>query len=235
MNLFRAILLSVSLMAPGVATQAETAPPHPGHLLGLSASASLEVPQDWLSITLSTSRDGIDAAAVQGQLRQALDAALAEARKAAKPGLLEVRTGGFSLNPRYSQRGVISGWVGQAELQLEGRDKAAIALLTGRLSSLTVARVAHSLSRETREKAETDLAAMAIASFRAKAADYARLFGYAGYAVREVHVSPSDGMQPVPMMRARAMAASPVEDALPVEAGKATVTLSVSGQVQMSR
>jgi hypothetical protein len=46
----------------------------------LSASGSIEVQQDLLSISMTTSRDGQDAAAVQTQLRQALDAALTQAR-----------------------------------------------------------------------------------------------------------------------------------------------------------
>ena len=43
--------------------------------------------------------------AVQAQLKQALDAALAEAKKAARPGQVDVQTGNFSLFPRYTQQG----------------------------------------------------------------------------------------------------------------------------------
>ena len=49
---------------------------------------------------MTTTREGQDAATVQSQLKQALDAALAEARKAARPGQVEVQTGNFSLYPR---------------------------------------------------------------------------------------------------------------------------------------
>ena len=71
-------------------------------MLQLSASGTVEVQQDLLSMTLSTTRDGTDAASVQTQLKTALDAALAEARKNAQPGQLDVRTGNFSLSPRYA-------------------------------------------------------------------------------------------------------------------------------------
>src|SRR5262245_57579122 len=67
--------------------------------LTLAASASIEVPYDIIAITLSTTREGTDAAAVQSQLRQAVDTALAEARKAQRPGQLDVRSGGFNLSP----------------------------------------------------------------------------------------------------------------------------------------
>ena len=62
------------------------------------------------------------AAPLQTQLKQALDAALAEARKVARPGEVELRTGQFSLNPRYLPKGGSNGWVGSTELIVGGRD-----------------------------------------------------------------------------------------------------------------
>ncbi len=207
------------------------------NVVSLSASASVEVQKDWLAIVFSTTREGADAAAVQSQLRQALDAALIEARKIAKPGQVEVQTGGFSLYPRYSQKPnaapVINGWQGSTELVVEGRDVQAISLLTGRIATLTIGRVAFSLSREAREKVEADVAAQAISRFRARAEAVSKQFGFSGYTVREVAVNTeSPGPAPMPMMRAQAMRAS-AEESLPVEAGKASVTAQVSGSVQM--
>lgn len=231
----RLLSLIAMTVAPVWAAQA-TEPVAPRDVLAVAAQASLEVPFDMLAVTLQALREGNDANAVQSQLRQALDTALADARRAARPGQLDVRTGSFNLSPRYSNKGVISGWVGQAELVLEGRDMSAIAQLAGRLGTVTVARVGYALARETREKVEAEVAAQAIARFRSRAGDYARLFGYAGYAVREVSVSSDAPQMPQPMLRARAMAAGTAGDeSLPVEAGKATVTATVNGSVTMTR
>jgi predicted secreted protein len=210
--------------------------PPPQNVLVLSAQATIEAPQDLLSITLAVTRDGSDAVAVQAQLRQVLDAALTEARKAARPGQVDVRTGQFSLSPRYAPKGGISGWIGTAELVLEGRDMAAISQLAGRVQGMTVARVAYALSREQREKLEVDAAAQAIQRFKARAEDYARQFGFAGFTLREVNVGQSEGMPPpVPVYRRMAAAAAPAADeSLPVEAGKANVTVSVSGSIQLT-
>ena len=219
-----------AVQAQGLPTS--TLAPPPQNVLALSAQASAEVPQDLLMVTLSVTRDGSDAAAVQSQLRQVLDAALAEARKAARPGQVDVRTGQFSLSPRYSPKGGINGWQGVAELVLEGRDMSAISQLTGRIPGMTVARVGYGLSREVREKVEAEVAAQAIQRFKARAEDYARQFGFAGYGIREVNVGQADAMAPQPVMMRRAAAMA--DEALPVEAGRATVTVSVSGSVQMS-
>jgi predicted secreted protein len=170
---------------------------------------------------------------VQSQLKQALDTALNEARKVAKPGQLDVRTGAFSVFPRYGNKGAITGWQGSTELVIEGRDLPAIAQLSGRLGTLTIQRVAYGLSREAREKVEGEVTAQAIARYRAKAAEMARQFGYAGVAIREVNVSTNDQMGggPVPMFERAKMAAADV--ALPVEPGKGVVSATVTGTVQM--
>ena len=227
--------LVLSTLAIACAAQAASEPP--SERLNLSASASAEVTRDVLGIAFSATREGADATAVQNGLKQALDAALAEARKVAKPGQVEVQTGGFSLYPRHDPKtGKINGWQGSAELQVEGRDTAAIAQLAGRISTLTVARVGYSLSREAREKAEGDVTGQAIARYRAKAADYARQFGYGGYVLGEVSVN-SDEQGPRPMLvKAMRVSAGEMADAaLPTEAGKATVTVNVSGSVQLKR
>lgn len=209
--------------------------PPPQNVMTLTAQASQEVPRDWLTLVMSTTREATDANAVQQQLKAALDAALTEARRAARPGQLEVRTGTFAVSPRYAARGTLSGWQGTAELVLEGRDTAAIAALAGRLQTLTVGRVSFSLSREAREQVENEVAAQAIDRFRASAEAYAKRFGFGGYALREVQVMHgSDGGMPVPMMRVQSMAASAEAAPVPVEAGRATVTATVSGSVQMT-
>ena len=212
---------------------AQTVAP-PQNVVSLSASASVEVPMDWLTVVFSTTREGTEAAAVQSQLKQALDAALAEARKGAKPGGLDVQTGGFSLHPRYAPKGGINGWQGSAELIVQGRDMPAIAQLSGRIQTLSISRVGYSLSREAREKVEAGVAAQAIAQFRARADAVTREFGFTGYTVREVAVSGSQPQDmPMPRMRVQAARAMVADEALPVEAGKATVTSVVSGSVQM--
>ncbi|MCY7315084.1 MAG: SIMPL domain-containing protein [Rubrivivax sp.] len=210
-------------------------PPAPQHVVSLTATATTEVVKDWLSIHFSTTREGLDAAAVQSQLRQALDVALAEARKIAKPGQVEVQTGGFSLYPRYAPKGGgINGWQGSTELIVQGRDTPAISQLTGRVQTLSIARVGFSLSREAREKVEADVAAEAIVRFRSRADAVSRQFGFTGYAVREVTVATEGGQTlPQPVMRMQATRAADANESLPVEAGKALVTATVSGSVQM--
>ncbi|WP_235835145.1 SIMPL domain-containing protein [Piscinibacter terrae] len=224
-------------MSLGAAAAVQAADvPQPTGVVSLTASADLEVAKDLMSVTLTTSRDGTDANVVQVALKQALDAALAEAKKAAKPGQVDVRTGNFSLYPRYGNKGQISGWQGTAELLLEGKDMPALGQLVGRITTLTIGRVSFGLSREAREKNESDVSARAIAAYKAKAAEIAKQFGYSGYVIREVNVQANEQQgNPIPMMRVQAMAKSAEDSSLPVEAGKAQVIVTVTGTVQLTK
>jgi len=223
---------------PALAQQ--TASPLPRDRLNLSATASVEVARDTLGVVFSTTKDGNNAAAVQLALKQALDAALAEAKKIAKPGQVEVQTGNFSMYPRYGSKNgqtYINGWQGSAELMVEGKNIGAISELTGRVSTMSIARVGYSLSKEAREQQESAVVAQAIAQFKARAAEYAKQFGFSAYEIGEVSVNTQDAA-PMPMaapsLRMKAAGAS-MDEALPVEAGKATVSVSVNGSVVMKR
>lgn len=247
--------LAVGLLALGGASIAGAAEePPPRNVASLAASASVEVPRDWLTVLFSTSQAGADAAVVQSQLKQALDTALAEARKLAKPGEVEVQTGAFTLSPRYAtppqprnptngnppltplapSPPSIIGWQGSTELIVEGRDTQAISKLTARIQALSIASVGFSLSRQARQQVEAEVTAQAIDRFRSRAATVSQQFGFGAYTVREVTVTTDSGVdRPRPMMRMQASAV--MSDApLPVAAGNDTVTATVNGSIQMA-
>jgi predicted secreted protein len=207
--------------------------PPPQNVMQLSGSGTVEVLQDMLTMNLTTTREGSDANAVQAQVKAALEAALAEARKAASPGQMDVRTGNFSLYPRYGRDGKITSWNGTAELVLEGRDFARIAQTAGRIQSMTVGNANFSLSREQRTKVEAEAQAIAIERFKAKAGEIAKGFGFAGYGLREIAVTANDQGFTPRAPRLMAATSSISQEPVPVEAGKSSVTVTVSGTVQL--
>ena len=231
------MLASMLFLLAGTAAAQVISPVAPTTLqnvIQLAASGSVEVQQDLLSISMSTTREGADAMVIQTQLKTALDNALAEAKKSAQPGQLDVRTGNFSLYPRYGRDGKITAWQGTTELVLEGRDFARISATAGKIQTLTMGQVSFGLSREQRLKVEGDAQGQAIERFKARAADIAKSFGFAAYTLREVAVNTGDqGYVPRPRMMTMEAKSSMTDAAVPVEAGKATVTVTVSGSVQL--
>jgi len=219
------VFLSGVALAQGV--------PPPQNVLQLSATGTVEVQQDLLSLVLTTTREGNDPNVVQAQLKVALDAALTEARKAAQPGQLDVRTGNFGLYPRYEQGNRIGGWRGTAELVIEGRDFPRITQTAARIQTMTLGGVSFGLSREQRSKVEGEAQALAIERFKAKAADLAKSFGFSGYGLREVTVNSNDqGFTPRQRFAEAPMSAA-ASMPVPVEAGKSAVTVTLSGSVQL--
>lgn len=229
------IIAGVALCGAATAGGAQPLPPTPvQNVVQLSASASAELPNDWMSLTLSTVREGPEAQAVQAQLKAALEAALSEARRAAQPEALQVRTGTFNLAPRYGRDGRISAWQGTAELLLEGRDFARIGGAAGRIQGLTVARVAFSLSKAQKEQAESQVQAQAIERFKARAAEIAKAFGFSAYSLQTISVQTGEQIQPPrPYMLATEARGASADMTLPTEAGTGTLRVTVSGSIQM--
>jgi predicted secreted protein len=216
-------------------TAGAAVPAEPRNVMQLSAAGMVEVQQDVLVITLAATKEAPTLAAAQTQLKQALDAALTEAKASAQAGQMDVSTGSFSLSPRYGKDQKVVGWQGQAELVLQGRDFGRITSVAGKLQTMAVSNVVFALSREARAKAESEAQSQAIEQFKVRATELSKAFGFAGYGLREVNVSGQG--QAVTLMGAMAMRekrASFASDApVPVQPGREQVSISVSGTVQM--
>jgi predicted secreted protein len=231
----KAALLAASLAAVmhGACAQAQTFLPAERHnVVSFSSTVQQEVTHDMLTLTLQATRSGAVAAEVQADLKRALDGALTQARFAAKPGDMDVRTGQFSIQPMYSNSGKINAWQGVAQLVLQGRDMARIAQTAGKLNQLNIVNVAYGLSRETQQQYQTEMVNQAIEAFRARAQQMAKAFGFAHYTLGEVSVQTGDaGYQMRPMMMKSAMMADGAEAAVPIEPGKGEINVTVSGHV----
>ncbi|CAB3769427.1 SIMPL domain-containing protein [Paraburkholderia humisilvae] len=225
------LLLSLT---PVEASAQTIVPAQPSGVLSLNAQASTEVPQDVVNITLFFEQEASDPSALTNTLNQHADAALQKARGVAG---VTARTGSFSIFPSTDRDGRISAWRGRTEVLLESHDFAAASKLAGQLApGMQIGNVQFSLSPEAQRAAEKKLTGEAIASFRQQAASSAQAFGYSSYTIREVNVGQSGLIQPRPMMMmgARAMSADAKSIApVSLEGGTSTVTVNVSGSVQM--
>jgi predicted secreted protein len=222
---------AASPLAPHASHEAQTSPQQ---VLHVSASAQTDVQQDWLVISLSVQKEGLQAPAVQKQLNAVLSSALVTATPMVKPGALEVRTGEMNVSPRYGRDGKINGWVGFAQLVLQGRDAEQITTLAGRLQELAVSQIDWRLSPEQQKMAETRIQAEAVERFQSKAQALTTQFGFAAYRIREVRVSAQEVGEGHVMPRMMAMAkmdASP--EPVPTVAGKSRVMVNITGSIAL--
>ncbi|PCE31913.1 SIMPL domain-containing protein [Burkholderia ubonensis] len=237
LSLVLAAAVPVALTLASPAARAQAVNPHfpePSGVLSLSSQASAEVPQDIIHITLFYEQQAKDPGSLTSALNQRADAALAQAKGVSG---VTAHTGAFSVYPSTDRDGKISAWRGRTEVVLESRDFAAASKLAGQLSNqMQVANVEFSLSPEAQRAAEQKLTTEAIKSFRVRADEAAKAFGYNNYSIRDVNVGSGRNVQPYPRMMA--MAAAPMDSAkmsapIAVEGGKATVSVTVNGSVQM--
>ena len=207
--------------------------PQPSGVLSLSAQSSAQVPQDVVDITLFYEQESADPSSLTSALNQRAESALREAKGVEG---VTAKSGSFTVYPSTDRDGKISAWRGRTEVVLESHDFAAASKLAGDLASvMQVGNVQFSLSPEAQRAAEQKLSGQAIASFRDQALSATRAFGYSSYTIRDVNVGHSGVMpRPVMMMSARAASADAKMLApVPIEGGTSTVTVNVSGSVQM--
>ena len=205
------------------------------NLLNLTAQSSVKATQDYLSVTLSASRDGATGQAVQAELKKVLDQAIILANPLEAGDLLQAKTGQFRVVPVYDSRDQrIQGWRGTAQLIIEGKDFVRITTLAGNIQKMPVTNVAFGLSPSARAKYEEEAQKLAVADFRQRAKLLTEQFGFSNYSIDNVHVNASHDM-PMPMARMEMAASMPAKMAspIPVEAGETTVTVVVNGSVQM--
>lgn len=200
--------------------------------LSLQASASSEVRQDTVRITLATEVE----ASSQTDAGKALTANLDDLAKRARGAKgIEVRTSGYNVWPNINQKGKIVNWRGRAEITLESRDFDAASALASKLGDkAAIANIGFLLSREGREAEERKLLSQAADAFRERALAAATAFDFSGYRLRHLELSGGGAPAPVPraMMASQMRAKEGQADAdVPLDAGEVTVSVAVNGTV----
>jgi predicted secreted protein len=202
------------------------------NLVRLDASSTSEIKNDQMRVDLVVEHNARDAGTlpelVNTDMRWALDAA-------AKHPAVRAQTGEYSTQPEYASTRIV-GWRAIQELRLEGEDFAAVsALVTELQQKLQVRSMSFVPTRATRLKAEAELTREALKAFAERAKLISESMGAKGYEVVDINV----GSAPEPVLyRTRgvsmmAMAADAAPAPVAVESGTASITVSVSGQIQL--
>lgn len=225
---------AAALLAASAAPQA--AEPVDPPTLRLDASASREVAEDVAWAALVVEKESRDSAEAQRLATQNLRKAV-ELAKSVKG--LETKTTGFYTSPIYGKDNKISGWRSRAELRIEATEAQLVSQTSADL--VTFARVQGSgffLSQKAREAVERSLIDEAVADFNSKALVTAKALGYAQTKLIDFTVGQSfaGSRPPVPYMksaRASAMQVLAVDESIPMEPGKTTVSVTVQGSVAL--
>lgn len=226
-GLFTALILAGALLTDALAD----APAALADVLNLDAQATSEVPYDIAIVTLAIDRESKSSDTLSADINKILADAMAEAKKAG----VSAESGGYYVSPTYNNRNQRVAWHGRAEIILRSKDFTAIGKLSGDLAEkMQMAGMNFDLSPERRQSEESRLIEEAVSNLKAKARTTLKALGYQDFGIREITLSQGGAMvhtQVATMARAAMTDAAPV----PVEGGKARISVTLSGSLQMKR
>jgi predicted secreted protein len=222
------LVAAVALASPAVAHETE-----PGYdRISLAASVEREVENDLLVAILFVERQGRRQQTVSNEVNEAIRWALDKSKQS---GGVKVQTTQYSTSPLYNKT-VITGWRARQSIRLESTEADQLSDLIGELQErLSIGSVNYAISKASRDLVEESLISEALARFGRRADLVTRDLGRKGYRIVQININ-TQGGRPAPIAyQTRAVAAMEKSVAPAIEAGVQTVTVNVSGTIEISR
>ncbi|MCG8382175.1 MAG: SIMPL domain-containing protein [Gammaproteobacteria bacterium] len=199
----------------------------------LTVSAQEEVENNTLVALLSVFAENKEAKAAASTVNEKTAWALAEAAKV-KP--VKTQTLNYRTSPIYKKQKV-TGWRVQQSIRLESEDTAMLSELIGTLQeSLALQSINYQISHAAHQKAEELLTQKALATFQARAKIVAEALGAKQFKLLQINIHHAAAPPVYPSrMRAVETFADKAAAAPSFQKGVQTVSLSVSGSIQLER
>lgn len=201
--------------------------------ISLDASASSEVKNDTMMVTLYAQEEGSNAALLSDKVNKKINTALAELKR---HKAIKVETESYSTTPVYNKSQVIA-WQVKQSIRLESKDMALMSDVLGKLQQdLKLGSIAFDVSREKAESETQSLIDQALAAYAKRATQVSKQLDASSYKIVNMNVSTTTGSQPYRYKRANVMMA----DAAPVTSpevaqGEKTLTVRVSGTIELEK
>lgn len=197
--------------------------------IDLMANASTEVENDLLIAIVFAEVEDND----QADAADAVNAAISwAADRARRVDGIELETMSYSTRPLYANGRRIVGWAARQSLRLESRDAESLSELLGELQErVAVQSINYRVSDEASQRAEEALIVDALAQFNRRATLIARELGRDGFRIVRLNVGTAGGRGPILFDQSAARVAEVT--APPIEAGTQTMTVTVSGQIEL--
>ncbi len=218
--------LIVLALAGGFVTSAFAGP-----VVDLSAESSRQAPNDELQASAYVENSGEHVRDVAKKTNAAIGEALSVAKSYPS---IKVQSSGTQTYPLYGKNGKLEGWRMRSSISLQSKDHAAFSEAIGRLQkSLAISELNAAPSADTYRAVESETMVDAISAFRVRAKIVADALGK-GYVIKELNVGAQRPPMPVHAMNRSVVMMADAAAPAPVEAGEATVSVTVSGKIEIS-
>lgn len=200
------------------------------NLYHLQASASREIENDLMVVTMMTTHQAETAQRASDEVNDYMDWALSQLEDKSE---IDARTEQYNTWPQYRSEKIV-GWNVSQTLRMESSDFEALTDLVGEFQTrLQVQSMSFAVKTETREAAENELISEALEAYRARADIVSESMQAESYDLVTSNINTQNYNSPV-YSRARTESFSSDARAAPaVEAGESKVTVTVSGQIQL--
>jgi len=189
--------------------------------INFRVTASRDVDNDTLVAVMYHERSGQKPASMADEVNRTIAWAV---DLAGKTSGIKVQTLQYRQEPIYRNQ-IISGWKVRQSIRLESEDVAALSELVGELQSRL---------SEVRRKVEDELITEALDRFKRRGKLISREIGRPDYRIVNIDIATSGGSPaPVRMRTVSAMAESGSVTAPTLEPGVQSVTVSVSGTIEL--
>jgi uncharacterized protein len=230
-------LCALVLVAPSAALAADSPHGRPGDIPGkteihLSQQAVRVMARDRLSAALRIEAKGNNGREIQAEINRRMGAALAKVK--AYPAVT-AETGSYSVDRNWSTKEP-DRWQGSQSLNLSSEDFDAVLSLVGELQAtgLLVSEMQFFLAPETLTAVQDELTATALTAMRARADAVAKDLGMVVDRYRQIGVGNAHEDERRGATRSAGAAATRLGKAPSVQAGDATVMLSVSADIVLA-
>jgi predicted secreted protein len=223
--LITALILCIAAISPAVA--ADAAPRY--NQVHFQVERSRPVDNDRMRATLAITAEDDNATRLADTINRTMDWALKTAKA---HGKTEVRTSAYRTYPVYNKE-KIRRWRGTQEMTLEGTDFAALGGLIGQLQErLQVTSVDFTVSPTRRAAVEDELIVQALDAFKRRAELVRKNLAAKGYRIVDVSINTGGGHPAPVVMRAASLESNSLAPPA-LEAGTSTLSVNVSGVIEL--
>jgi len=222
------VLTTLALLWLCLPVNAHETPPHYDHV-SLSASASKEVRQDELQVTLYAVSEADDARITSDEVSSRIHKALSILNNKKN---LTAQTGSFNTHPVYAKQ-KITGWRSRQILEIKSTNVAELSQLLGRLQNhVLIENIRYNVSEQSRRLIENKLIDEAIQNFQHRARLITNGMRRKKYRLVDMNISTS---HPRPQLIQARMATSMADSssAPAIQSGKQRIQVTVSGKIEV--
>ena len=198
--------------------------------ISLDASASVEVENDTMVVSLFVQQEGSKASELSNQVNSKINWALEQLKSHQN---IKVETESYSTSPVYKKSQIVA-WRVRQSIRLESKDMALMSEVIGELQAkLKLDSISFDVSREKRELQTELLIDQALSAYSARAKQIANNLNHDRYKIVNMHVSTSAIAPRHSYRSAGVMMAEAARVAPEFSGGESTLTVRVNGTIEL--